>query len=133
MKDLKPVPVTPGILQVVVVLVIVYGLVSAALELWNLNIIPGRLMPGIWASLGMIALWTGFLWLDRRAEGVLKQRLFTAGVVLIVALLAAYSILDRASTAARLASLAFDWSLAGFGAALLLRVRRGRGDEERIS
>ncbi len=115
----------------VVVLVILYGLAGAVLELWNLNIIPGRLEPGLWTSLGMIALWAGFLWLDRNAAGVLKQRLFTFGLVLIVALLAAYSVLDRASLTARLSSLAMNWSLAGFGAALLLRVRRG--GEERIS
>lgn len=125
MNDLKPPAVTPGILRVVAVLVILYGLVGAVLELWNLNIIPGRLEPGLWTSLGLVVLWAAFIWLDGRAEGSLKRGLFSGGLVLILGLLAAYGSLDRASLAARLVSLAMNWSLAGFGAALLLRVRRG--------
>jgi len=131
MNNLKPLPLTAGILRVLVIIVIIYGLAGAVLELWNLNIIPGRLQPGLLVSLGMVLLWGMFIWLDMRASPRMKRALFNGALVLIMALLAVYASTDRAGLTTRLSGLAMNWCLAGFGIALWLRVRRGR--EERVN
>lgn len=115
------------LLQIIAAMACLYGLVSAGLELWNLNIIPGRVGSGVWLSLVMIAAWAAFIWRDRSAPESLRRSMLNGAMILIVILLAAYASMDKSSLPARLSNLAMNWSFAGLALALFLRVR----DEER--